>query len=99
MLFSCVKTYILLVIKLHIRSNIINYLRDENYVVCFYDDNVYIYKYGELKSFSEDTACFKILHNVVITIRGLNLTILKITKEEVLVGGTIKSIEKVVSNE
>ncbi len=94
MLFLSFKSYILWVIVLHIRDNIINYLYDKNYVICFYDNNLYIYKYGNLKKFLDNKVCFEISNDLEITIKGINLSISKITKEEVLLSGTINSIEK-----
>ena len=79
---------------MHIRDNLINYLKDEEYVICFYNNMVYIYKYGEIKSFSDSKISFSINRKLIININGKNLSIQKITREEVLVKGNIDIIEK-----
>lgn len=84
---------------MHIRENLINYLKDEEYVICFYSNKVYIYKYKELKRFSDNIIIFNINKYLDIEIKGEDLSIQKITKEEVLIKGSIKIIEKNEVNE
>lgn len=84
---------------MHIRENLINYLKDEECVICFYSNKVYIYKYKELKGFSDNIIIFNINKYLDIEIKGEGLSIQKITKEEVLIKGNIKIIEKNEVNE
>lgn len=77
---------------MNIRNNIVNYLFDKDYCVCTYDNYVYIYKYNALENFSDNRITLKV-NNRVITVIGIDLTIVKITKDEILVRGEIKNIE------
>ena len=76
-----------------------NYLYDKDYVVCLYENDTYVYRYGLLKQFSSESIHFIIKNNCELIVRGINLVILKITKEEVLIRGKITSIEKNEKNE
>ena len=84
---------------MNIRTNIIEYLKDEKYVICFYDDKIYIHKYGTLKNFTNNMIHLEISNDLEITIKGSDLTIKKITEEELLINGFICSIEKRTNHE
>lgn len=77
---------------MNIKKNIVNYLFDKDYVICTYEDYVYAFNYLELESFSDNRIVLKFLNKKSI-INGQNLIIVKITKEEILIKGSIKSIE------
>ena len=79
---------------MHIRNNIINYLCDEDYAICFYDNRVYIYKYDKINMVRNDEIVVEITGSLYITIRGENLSFNKVTKKELLITGEIYSIEK-----
>jgi sporulation protein YqfC len=81
---------------MNIKNNIINYLYDRENIVCMYDNFIYIYDFKYLESFN-DTKIIVELKDKEISIIGNDLSIMRITKEELLIKGTIKSIE--VSNE
>jgi sporulation protein YqfC len=81
---------------MNIKNNIINYLYDRENIVCMYDNFIYIYDFKYLESFN-DTKIIVKLKDKEISIIGNDLSIIRITKEELLIKGTIKSIE--VSNE
>jgi len=77
---------------LNIKNNIVNYLYDRDYVICTYENNVYIFNYNYLESFNDKKIVLKV-SNKKVSINGINLIIKKITKEEMLIQGSIKSIE------
>ena len=79
-------------ILLNIRNNITNYLFDRDYIVCTYEDYAYIFNYIYLDSFSSKRINLR-LPKKSITINGNDLTIIKITKEEMLIKGKIRGIE------
>jgi len=83
---------------MNIRNNIINYLCDNDYVISLYDNFLYIYKYNYLGSFNDKIIDIKV-KNRLITIKGEELSITKITKEEILIKGNIKSLEMMMINE
>lgn len=77
---------------MNIKNNIINYLYDRDYIVCLYDNCVYIFNYAHLDLFN-DTKIVVSLKNKVITLKGNNMLIGRITKEELLIKGDISGIE------
>lgn len=79
-------------ISLNIRNTIANYLFDKEYIVCTYEDNVYVFNYTYLESFSSKRIMLKI-PGKFLTISGEDLIIVQITKEEILIKGKVRSIE------
>ncbi len=82
---------------MNIRNNIINYLYDKDYIITMYENSLYIFNYKRLFDFN-DTKITVTLNDREINIHGTSLSIVKMTKEELLINGTIKNIE-VKSNE
>lgn len=76
---------------MNIRNNILDYLYDKEYIVAMYDDSLYVFNFNALKEFSSERIIVEI-SNRTITLSGSNLTITKITKEELLIKGSITSI-------
>ena len=77
---------------MNIKNNIINYLYDKDYVLAMYDDFIYVFNYAYLESFNDKKISLK-LSDRIISFLGENLTIKKITKEELLIKGNISNIE------
>lgn len=77
---------------LNIRNNITNYLFDKEYLICMYNDYLYIQNYSYLTSFRDTEIIISIKDNIIF-IKGDFMTIEKITKEELLLKGVFKSIE------
>lgn len=73
------------------RANIMDYLFDRDYVISIYDDYVYFFNYQYLDSF-DDKEIKVSLDGKVFTLNGKNLTIVKMTKEELLVKGIMSSL-------
>ena len=77
---------------MNIRNNIVNYLFDKEYIICAYEDNVYVFNYTYLESFSNKRILLKMPAKFV-TISGEDLIIVQITKEEMLIKGKVRSID------
>jgi sporulation protein YqfC len=77
---------------MNIRENLVNYLYDKDYIISLYDDYVYIFNYQYLDMFSDTKVVVRLL-NKTIKINGNKLLIVKITKEELLIRGSIKNLE------
>ena len=77
---------------MNIKDNIINYINDNTSVISIYDDNVYIYKYSKLESFSDKEVIIS-CDIKEIYINGDNLKITKMTGIELLVVGNILNIK------
>ncbi|MCI8498000.1 MAG: hypothetical protein HFG33_01170 [Bacilli bacterium] len=77
---------------MNIRNNIINYLCDREYIVCMYDDCIYIFNYRYLDRFDDEKIVVSLCDRK-ITVNGEHLSIVRMTKEELLIRGKITSIE------
>jgi len=77
---------------MNIRDNIKNYLFDKEYIVAMYEDYVYVFNYRYLEQFLENRIVVSI-DNKKIALNGSGLSIVKITKEEILVKGIVSSVE------
>lgn len=77
---------------MNIRENITNYLFDKDYLICVYDNYVYLFNYVSLISFS-DTMIIVSFKNKTINIKGNSMIIVRITKEEMLIKGNTGGIE------
>ena len=77
---------------MNIRSNIASYLFDKEYLVCTYENFVYVLNYKYLVSYSDSRIVLK-LEKKTALIFGISLSIVKITKEEMLIKGNIDKIE------
>ena len=78
---------------MNIKNNIVNYLYDKDYCICLYDNNFYVFNYTYLENFNDKRITIELENKREIKILGDNLTIVKITKEELLIKGNIKTIE------
>ena len=76
---------------MNIKDNIKNYLFDKDYIICTYEDYVYVFNYTYLDSFNLKKIILR-LPKKHVTINGNNLKIIKITKEEILINGLIRGI-------
>lgn len=77
---------------MNIKDNILNYLYDRDYCICMYDDYFYIFNYKYLDLFNDNKIILS-LHKKKLTLTGSDLLLVRITKEELLVKGTIANIE------
>ena len=76
---------------MNIRNNITNYLFDKEYIICAYEYNIYIFNYNYLDSFNSKRMSIRIPKKYLV-INGEDLKIIKITKEEMLINGTIRGL-------
>lgn len=77
---------------MNIKDNILNYLYDRDYCMCMYDDYFYIFNYKYLDLFNDNKIILS-LRKKKLTLTGSDLLLVRITKEELLVKGTIANIE------
>lgn len=83
---------------MNIRNNIVDYLYDKEYIITMYDDAIYIFNFLYLNDFSDSRVTVS-LRDRILKITGSNLTITKITKEELLVKGKITDLGIEYKNE
>lgn len=77
---------------MHIKDTIISYLYDKNYYIAVYEKNIYIFKYIELLKISSEEVIIK-MDKFKINIKGSNLFIKKLLKEEILISGEVLNME------
>lgn len=75
-----------------ILNNIKEYINDNDCKLVYFNHSIYISHYVDIKSFDSNKFIFEIKNRTVILI-GKNITIKKLTKEELLVSGNIETIE------
>lgn len=68
-----------------------NELRNKDYYICLYQNNIYIYNYQEIMSFSNELIIIK-LNNSNIKIKGSSLHIIKMENHELLIQGSISGV-------
>ena len=83
---------------MNFKSNLLSFIYDKNYCICMYENKLFIYKYDEILNFLESEFIIKIKNKTYI-ISGKNLKVKKLTKEELIIEGEIKSITAGVTNE
>ena len=70
---------------------IFNELRNKDYYICLYQNNIYIYQYQEILNFSNDLIIIK-LNNTNLKIKGSSLHIIKMENHELLIQGLISGV-------
>ena len=83
---------------MNFKNNLLSFIYDKNYCICVYENKVFIYNYKELENFSEKEFRIKIMDNDY-NISGKNLKVKKITNNELIIEGDLKSITLGVINE
>lgn len=71
-----------------------SYLKKEEYYIIIYSNFIYIYKYNDIIKFTDTFISLK-LDKLIINIFGKDLLITKMEKNELLIKGIIKKVEKI----
>ena len=77
---------------MHIKDNLINFLYDKNYFINIYDEYIHVFNYIELISLSSNKIILK-LEKFKLIINGQELFITKMIPNEILIKGSINSVE------
>lgn len=83
---------------MNIVENIKNYLNDKNYAICLYNNYLYIFKYDFLNTFSNQTIDV-VIENRKYLIYGNNISLIKMTSEELLFKGLFNSLKVETADE
>lgn len=70
-----------------------HYLKDEDYFISIYKNNIYFYKYIDILKFTEKLISIK-FDKFILNISGDNLCIKKMERLELLISGDITNVEK-----
>lgn len=75
-----------------ILSSIKNYINDNKNTITIFNNYIYISNYKDIKSFDSNKFIIEV-DEKQINLIGKNITIKKLTKDEILIGGNITNIE------
>ncbi len=84
--------------NMKIVNNIKNFLYDKNYFITIYDNYIHLFNYEKIIKFSKDELIF-IFSEFKLTLKGENLLIRQMLKNEVLIIGKIKSFNIIYGKE
>ena len=73
-------------------DNIKNYLYDKKYFVNLYDSYIHIFNFNKLLDFNHNIITLK-MPDFILDIIGNNLTITKMTNNELLIKGCVNKLE------
>lgn len=68
-----------------------NSFKNNKYYICLYDNNIYIYNYIEILTFTNEIIIIR-LNNQNVKIKGSDLTIRKMEYNEILISGQINGV-------
>ena len=78
--------------NLHFKDNFKNFLFDLENFISIYENNLHVFNYTKLDKLS-DKEIIIVLENKMVIISGINLKIKQMTKQELLIKGTILKVE------
>jgi len=78
--------------NLHFKESFKNFLFDLENFITIYENTLHVFNYEKLNKLSETEIIIKI-KNKLLKIEGINLKIKQMTKQELLVNGTILKVE------
>ena len=78
--------------NLHFKDNFKNFLFDLENFISIYENNLHVFNYTKLDKLS-DKEIIIVLENKTVIISGINLKIKQMTKQELLIKGTILKVE------
>lgn len=78
--------------NLHFKDSLRNFLFDLDNFITIYDNTFHVFNYKKLEKLSEDEIIIH-LENKIINIKGSNMKIKQMTKQELLIKGIILKVE------
>lgn len=81
---------------MHLSEYLKNFLYDKNYFITFYNNSLYVFNFVKINKISKLVINLEFLE-FNLSIKGLNLYIKKMNKSELVIKGTITSME--INNE
>ena len=78
--------------NLHFKDTFKNFLYDLNNFITIYENHLHVFNYEKLNKLS-DTEIIITINNKEVTIKGENLKIKQMTKQELLIIGIILKVE------
>ncbi|MBQ7030981.1 MAG: YabP/YqfC family sporulation protein [Bacilli bacterium] len=78
--------------NLHFRENFKNFLFDLEDFITIYENHLHVFNYKKLNKLSESEIVLS-FNKMLVTINGVNLKIKQMTKQELLINGSILKVE------
>ena len=78
--------------SLHFKDYFKNYLFDLEDFITIYDNNLHVFNYQKLNKLSDTEIVLKLINKEVV-VKGTNLKIKQMTKQELLITGIIMKVE------
>ncbi len=78
--------------SLHFKDYFKNYLFDLEDFITIYDNNLHVFNYQKLNKLSDTEIVLKLINREVM-VKGTNLKIKQMTKQELLITGIIMKVE------
>ena len=76
---------------MHIYKTIKNFLLDQDYFIDLWQKNIHIYGFSKIEILQENRALF-LIEEFKLEVLGQDFRVLKLTKNEILLQGTIKEM-------
>ena len=78
--------------NLHFKDSLKNFLFDLDNFITIYENTLHVFNYKKLEKLSSDEIIIH-LDNKIINIKGINMKIKQMTKQELLIKGVILKVE------
>ena len=78
--------------NLHIKDSLKNFLFNLENFITIYENHLHVYNYQKLKKITDEEIIL-IFDKFMLIIKGINLKLKKMTKQELLINGTILKVE------
>lgn len=78
--------------NLHFKDSLKNFLFDLDNFITIYENTLHVFNYKKLEKLSSDEIIIH-LDNKIINIKGTNMKIKQMTKQELLIKGVILKVE------
>ena len=79
---------------MHIKTNLKNFLIDQDYYIDMYNNYLHIYSYEAITHLSDNNIIIK-LKDFELNINGSNLVVISMDKKELLIKGIITKLEMI----
>ncbi len=78
--------------NLHFNEYFKNFLFDLNNFISIYENNFHVFNYTKLNKLQGDEIIIT-MANKIVTIKGVDLKVIKMTKQELLIKGEVLKVE------
>ena len=77
---------------MHMKDTLANFLYDKEYFINIYDNFIHVFNYKELENLNDSKITLR-LNNFKVELKGSELFIIKMNKNELLIKGKLMNLE------